>query len=212
MNDTIHVNTMSRLLNALMPRAKSTGTPEAGPFALAMQSAGETSLAAYKEEVALRVQQMSVDPTRTGDNFRIDISDTGYEAMQADPEYERFVLDTIRGELARPNPLQALTGNSTVFLRFGAEPKQFRQDAFSHGDSKMEAAQLDKEKTWWEERLERHRKSMELDEKIADARSAARRLVTAKLQRGESVSAAELSAASEVMSLLLAELLTDFSA
>ncbi|MBD5559914.1 MAG: hypothetical protein HDQ87_06095 [Clostridia bacterium] len=204
MDNTIHVNTTSRLMHALIRQQRPASVESSFGDALGQAASARED---YKHSIENQIAQMKVDPTRTSDNFRISISDDGFEAMRADPEYEQFVLDAVRRELSAPNPLHSLTGSSTVILRFGSEPRQFRADSLPHGDSAAEIAQEGDKKTWWEERMEQQEKSAELDEKIAQVRGAAKRLAAAKLQRGEAVSAADLSAASEVLTLLLAEFL-----
>lgn len=205
MDNTIHVNNTSRMLNTVK-RQMNLGDSSPG-FASVLSDTAASSLQAYKAAIAARIEQMPVHPTRFGDNFEISIADAGYQAMQADPSYEAFVLDTIQSALSAANHARDLTGTSTVFLRFGTEPKQMHIDSFRNGDSFMDIKEKAEKKSYWEERRERQEAQNELNDKIADARSAARRLCALKMQRGEAVTAADLSAASEIMTILLTELL-----
>lgn len=203
MDNTIHVNAMGRMLSVLSRQLQRTAA-QSDSFAAAL---GGASLADFKETVAQKIALMPVDSTRLNDNFRITISEAGYEKMLADPMYEAFVLDTVRKELATPNPMAQMTGSATVFLRFGEEPAQFRQDSFGNGDSAFEKMDEEQKKTFWDQRRERQEMQNDINAKIADVRVQARKLYAARLQRGESVSAADLSAASEIMSILLTDLL-----
>lgn len=148
------------------------------------------------------MEAMNVHASRLSDNFDISISEAGYEAMREDPDYEAFVLDTIQKELSSYNPTAALTGGSTVFLRFGSEPSQYRADMFANGKNVIESVMNGEEKSFWEERQERREANEEIDEKIAEIRCAARKMA---LKTGKV--AADFMAASEILSLLVSDLL-----
>lgn len=203
MDNTIHVNSTSRLLQAIT-RSLPAAQPGAFRDALAGAAAEQSG---YKASVSRQIAAMPVHETRTNDNFRISITDAGYERMQADPDYESFVLETIRSELAAPNPAAAVAGSATIFLRFDQDPRQFQRNSFGNGDSALEQMDKSNKKTFWELRAERREKQEEINEKIADIRAQAKHVFSAKLQRGEAVSAADLSAASEIMSVLLTDIL-----
>ena len=199
MNDVIHVNTTSRLLTTLTGHLSQTK----GAFEGALQDARAAAAAQYRVHIEEMIRAMPVHKSRLGDNFRIDISDAGYEAMQNDPSYEEFVLDTVRTELSAPALPSA--GSATVILQFGEDPSRLRKHAFSAGDDFFHV--IEEDKSFWEERLERQEELEETNDRIADIRRRVRALTAEKHQKGESVSAAELAASSEILTLLLEEML-----
>lgn len=199
MDCVIHVNTTSRLLNTLTSRLSQAGTA----FQDAAADARTAAAAQYRERIEALIHSMPVAPSRLGDNFRIDISEAGYAAMERDPAYQDFVLSTIRAELAAPSLPN--TGTATVLLQFGDDPASFRKHTFATGDDFFHVT--DNHKSFWEERMERQEKLEETNAQIADVRKRAEALAARKRRQGESVSAAELSAASEILTILLGEIL-----
>lgn len=195
MDNVIHVNTTSRLLQTLTRGTQSAGSG----FGEALQDAEN---AQYRERIASLIQTMPVSSGRLGDNFRIDISQDGYRAMQSDPAYEAFVLDTVRAALASSPAPNA--GTATVILQFGEDASQFRSHTFETGDDIFHI--LEKDKSFWEERMERQEASDETNEKIAQIRERMQARVLKDRLEGKPTAAAELSASSEILTVLLEQM------
>ncbi len=93
----------------------------------------DMSLDEYKQYVVDKIQSMPVNPTHWLDNETIVISDKGYEAMQADPEYEAWVLDSIADILSTPDLRTGLTPKLEHFAvhSFGASKEEYRGQSWS---------------------------------------------------------------------------------
>ncbi len=77
-------------------------------------SAKELTLEEYKEYIHDRISQIPVSPSQMDSSFSVHISDEGFEAMKADPEYEKWVLDTLKRSFGFDNPWAGICGGSFV--------------------------------------------------------------------------------------------------
>ncbi len=56
----------------------------------------------YKQYIAQKIRQFPVHPSRRNEYISVTISEEGYAAMKADPEYEAWVLNDLRSACALP--------------------------------------------------------------------------------------------------------------
>lgn len=208
--NTIYVNTMQRTMQSMLRSA----TPMSGgmSFQSFLRGAAEDNLSAYKASIEDRITSMHIDSSRVRDDMFIDISDEGYRAMQQDPSYEAWVLDTIQTTLASPDPFASVAGGSAIHFQFGATKAEFHGDAGRKGSGDLGDLLGTKKKGYWEERAERREADRELNDKIADARARARAANEMKRIRGEATTGTDdAAAASEIIQLLLASYMQTMS-
>ena len=94
MNNTIYISSQTAYMKAFAESIapKSTGSD----FASALDNCmNEQSLDDYKAYIKDRVSSLVLHPSQFGDTYAVSISDADYRAMQADPQFEKWVLDQI---------------------------------------------------------------------------------------------------------------------
>ncbi len=134
-------------LNSLKTRAENTKTTS------------DMSMDEYKKYVYDKIWQIPKHPTQAGANWNILISEDGFEAMKNDPDYEAWVLDTIKTNFSTPDPFRSST-NATLWI--GATKDSVH--GYVEGTSSKESKTGDSENDFWERRAERHREYMERQE------------------------------------------------
>lgn len=203
-DNTIHISSMLRTFRAALGHVMETAS--GGSFEAVLGKAAADQLAGYKAAFEQKINQLPMDPSHTQDDVFIDISEEGWEAMQKDPSYEAWVLDTIRAQLSFKDPFASISGGCVVHLKFGASPEQYRGDSWRKGSTDLgEFMGTDKKKSYWEERKERADREREINDKIAEARANARAAAQRARARGEDTSLPDdASAAPEILAILLA--------
>lgn len=145
---------------------------EAGAF-----STADLTLAEYKQYIYQRISRIPMHPSQAMRSVSVHISDEGFEAMQRDPEYERWVLDTLKADFAYNDPWASVCGESFTIHRFGATKEEYRGDSWYTGyrNGKGRAIyEKEAEEGFWEKRAKRFKKYMrflqeaEVEEKILE--------------------------------------------
>ncbi len=123
----------------------------------------------YKLYIYQKIAAIPMHPSQKWDAVFVNISEEGFAAMQADPEYEKWVLDTLRKDFAFYNPWSAYAGGSYRIHYFGATKQEYRGESFAmgfrNGGKRTESSKKKKEKSFWEKRAERHKMYMDLAQK-----------------------------------------------
>lgn len=124
----------------------------------------EMTLDEYKQYITDKIQSMPVNSTHWLESETIVISDKGYEAMQADPEYETWVLDTIQKNLEMPNYAAAVTPKLEYFAvhSFGASKEEYRGQSWS----RQPRSPLDTTESYWTTRRKRSKHILELEQEM----------------------------------------------
>ena len=81
----------------------------------------------YKSQIYDQISSFRIDPSRAHDSYSINISEAGFAAMKEDPEYEAWVLDYIKRDMAvaAPGWYTAMGGPSAYcVLNFGATKEE----------------------------------------------------------------------------------------
>ena len=134
----------------------------------------------FKKEFYEDLSKIICNPTVS--NAAVNISDAAFQAMKDDPEYRAQVLALLQRDLGASYALR----NCSVLITVGTSLDQYRADSWPVGnDSEFHTRSKG---SFWEQRMERHKKYMELGEEAA----AKRRLMMKLRMNGGSVSAAEL--------------------
>ena len=118
-------------ISTLSSKVETTNTIE-GATAV---STKDMTLDEYKSYISEKISSYSIHPSIMGDNISISITDAGYKAMQNDPEYEKWVMDGVKGMLTNeyPNRNRALTGTICCVASFGASKEECRCLSWSEG-------------------------------------------------------------------------------
>ncbi|WP_462332394.1 hypothetical protein [Schwartzia sp. (in: firmicutes)] len=133
------VNMLSTLENAA--KAAQNGTASYKEIMAAIQKAAGKTVATskdtsemtfdeYKDYIESQVNAMQMDDSRANDTVSIEITDGGFRAMQKDPLYEQWVLDSIRSALVTQNRTASLTGGSYVMLKYGQTRENYRAESW----------------------------------------------------------------------------------
>lgn len=134
----------------------------------------------FKKEFYEDLSKIVCNPTVS--NVAVNISDAAFQAMKDDPEYRAQVLSLLQRDLGA----SFAPRNCSILITVGTDLDQYRADSWPVGnDSEFHLRSKD---SFWEQRMERHKKYMELAEEAA----AKRRLMMKLRMNGGSVSAAEL--------------------
>ena len=126
----------------------------------------EMTLDEYKAYIEGRLQNIPRNFTRYRDEVTIVISDAGYQAMQNDSDYEAWVLDSVREELAVPDYLCGYPGTYGHYdvMEFGATKEDYRghMSAIHKNDSRN----INEEETYWERRLKRLKARLKAEQEL----------------------------------------------
>ena len=134
----------------------------------------------FKKEFYEDLSKIICNPTVS--NAAVNISDAAFQAMKDDPEYRAQVLSLLQRDLGASYAPR----NCSVLITVGTSLDQYRADSWPVGnDSEFHTRSKG---SFWEQRMERHKKYMELAKEAA----AKRRLMMKLRMNGGSVSAAEL--------------------
>ena len=134
----------------------------------------------FKKEFYEDLSKIICNPTVS--NAAVNISDAAFQAMKDDPEYWAQVLALLQRDLGA----SFAPRYCSILIAVGTNLDQYRADSWPVGnDSEFHSRSKG---SFWEQRMERHKKYMELAEEAA----AKRRLMMKLRMNGGSVSAAEL--------------------
>lgn len=162
---------------------QDTGTLQSGYGRPAF--ADEMTMAEYKQYIRYRIQQIPVNPSNRRDIISIQISDEGFAAMKNDPEYEKWVLASIKSSLGAYDPLGSRYGGKYVTLYFGAAKGEYRGEAWrppymDEDQRRRQKAIADREN---ERRAERKRRLKEQYKKLLEKRALEKSILEKKLQQ-----------------------------
>ena len=125
----------------------------------------EMTLDEYKTYIEGQLQHIPRDITRHRDEVTVIISDAGYRAMQNDSDYEAWVLNAVREELAVPDYLCGYPGTYGRYdvMEFGATREDYRghMSAIHKNDSRHV-----EEETYWERRLKRLKARLKAEQEL----------------------------------------------
>ncbi len=130
-------------------------------------SAADMTMEEYKQYIYDKIIRMPVDPSQMQDAVSIQISEEGFAAMKADPEYEKWVLDTIRRDLGAYNPWGRMGESSYRSHYFGATKKEYRGYCFAKENRSRRLAEQRRQQIAEQEKRKKKRKEyLELCEKL----------------------------------------------
>lgn len=117
----------------------------------------ELTLQEYKDYVYFKISEMR-DKSHGGLKYDncviIDISEEGFAAMKADPEYEKWVFDKIDECLNYRNVWEKRVGTNYFILKFGKNKEELEEETWFSGE--FDDTPKDKE-SFWDSRIRRQR-------------------------------------------------------
>lgn len=130
-------------------------------------STADMTMEEYKQYIYDKIIRMPVNYSQIQDAVSIMISEEGFAAMKADPEYEKWVLDTIRRDLAAFYPWGTMGESTYRSHYFGATKKEYRGYCYAKDNRSRRMAEQHRAKVAEEEkRRKRRREYLLLCEKL----------------------------------------------
>lgn len=151
----------------------------------------DMSMEAYQQTIREKISQIPLSATRQMESISIQISDAAFERMKNDPDYEAWVLNDLREAFSQSNPWVAAAGGGYSVFYIGETKEQCHAEGWYPGYMGGQGTAMFEDKakgSFWEQRMESHKKFMELQQEAA----ARRRMLMKLRMNGGSVSAAEL--------------------
>ncbi|TGY95588.1 hypothetical protein E5329_14295 [Petralouisia muris] len=142
-------------------------------------TSNEMTLEEYKQYIHDKISQIPISPSQMSSSFSIHISDAGFEAMKADPEYEKWVLDTLKHDFGFNNPWAGICGGSFVVHNFGATKEEYSGQSWYAGYQNGKGESLFNQKaedSFWERRMQRRIQLQEQQEELQMKRMLDKRL------------------------------------
>lgn len=125
----------------------------------------EMTLDEYKTYIEGKLQNIPRNITRHRDEVTIVISEAGYRAMQNDSDYEAWVLNAVREELAVPDYLCGYPGTYGRYdvMEFGATKEDYRGHMSAIHKNDLRHVE---EETYWERRLKRLKARLKAEQEL----------------------------------------------
>ena len=152
-------------------------------------SAADMTPEEYRKYIHYQISQIPMHPSQAMSSVSVHISDEGFEAMQKDPDYEKWVLDVLRRNLAFCDPWTDVCGGSFTIHRFGASKEEYRGDGWYTGYMGGKGSLLfdyEAQESFWERRAKRFRKQIEQQQEREEKKETMQRVrQEAALRRGD---------------------------
>ena len=148
----------------------------------------DMTLEEYKQYINEVISNYNIHPSHFCDSYAISISDAGFKAMQDDPEYEKWVMDNIKGMLGNgfSSSSRALTGDLCCVCNFGASKEECRCLSWSEGYQNGNGKSIWEEKeedSFWSRRGEQKKVQEQADKKAAVKRDLEKKLQQEAIER-----------------------------
>lgn len=124
-------------------------------------SAQDMTMEEYKSYIYDKISQLPMNSSRMQDSISINISESGFEAMKKDPEYEKWVLDYLEKDFMAYNPWSSGCGGAYCVKYIGASPEEYRGESWYAGYKNGNGKGLYNEKSensFWERRVENQKR------------------------------------------------------
>lgn len=193
MNNTMNFSYMTRVCHDILKtcQAQNSRKTAATDFhdtllEKSMESEGvsgtiksEMSMEEYKLYIYDKIAALPMDSSNMQDSISVHITDEGFEAMKNDPEYEKWVLDSLRSNFQCNDPWSGVCGGKFSVFYFGATKEESRAESWRMGFRNGNGQKLFNEKSkdsFWERRKRRRKELLEQLKELEDAKAAAKRI------------------------------------
>ncbi len=143
------------------------------------KAAEDMTMEEYRQYISGCISSLTTDPSNALDSVSVYISDAGFAAMKKDPEYEKWVLDTIQSSFNCSDPWSGVCGGKYMIFRFGASREEAHADIWraGFGAGKGERNVSGKsEDGFWELRAKRRKYYQEQYEMLEEKRAIAEKI------------------------------------
>ncbi|SCY11306.1 DUF6033 family protein [Butyrivibrio sp. INlla14] len=139
-------------------------------------STKDMSLEEYKNYIHDQISSFPWCADKMGDNYSIHISDDGFKAMQNDPEYEKWVLGTMKEAFATPLPgwVRSMGGKDFVVAHYGATKEECSCTGWSvgyQGGTGDKVWEAQSKGSFWSKRGEASKAQARQDRKLAEKKA-----------------------------------------
>lgn len=124
-------------------------------------STQDMTMEEYKSYIYDKISQLPMNSSRMQDSISINISETGFEAMKNDPEYEKWVLGYLEKDFMAYNPWSSACGGTYCVKYIGASPEEYRGESWYAGYKNGNGKSLyngKSESSFWERRVENQKR------------------------------------------------------
>ncbi len=153
-------HTANGSINQSMIKALAGKIEEAAGVSKASEvSTQEMTMEEYKEYIADKISRLPVDPSQALSSTAVHISEKGFEAMKNDPEYEKWVMDTLEYDFAFHDPWCNRCGGAYAVHYFGESKETYRGMGWYKGYQNGKGEELfnDKAKdSFWSRRAKKN--------------------------------------------------------
>lgn len=195
MDNTMNFSYMTRICHNILKtcQAQNNRTGSTGFYeklvekstegqAVETEGAVETrtmSMAEYKLYLYDKIAALPIHPSNMQDSISVQITDEGFEAMKNDPEYEQWVLDSLKKNFQYPDPWSGVCGGKFTIFYFGATKEESRGESWRLGFRNGNGQKLFNEKakdSFWERRRKRRKELLEQLEELEEKKAIARKM------------------------------------
>ncbi len=163
---------------------KTEGTEGTGAF-----QTENMTLEEYKQYIHMKISQIPMHPSQILRSVAIHITDEGFQAMQKDPEYEKWVLDTLKYDFGYNDPWADVCGGSFTVHYFGATKGDYHGESWYTGFQGGKGRALfetEAEESFWEKRAKRLKKYLKEQQEIHNQKEIMKRVYReAAIRRGD---------------------------
>lgn len=136
-------------------------------------STKEMSMEEYKSYIYDQISLLKQHPSQLGDSIAVNISEEGFAAMKNDPEYEKWVLDTLRQNFAARDPWSGICGGKYVMHFFGATKEEYHGHSWYPeygGGAGKGLFNAGSEDSFWKRRMDKQKANRAVSDKLAERR------------------------------------------
>ena len=135
-----------------------------------------------------QIQQQSPQKLQKKNFVLVNISEAGFAAMKANPQYESWVLGKIKESLNYENTWEKRDGTNYFTLTFGENEEEYSEEFWFSGEFDDDPKNKSKQESYWDSRIERQKKFdklyfEKLDKQRAFEKKLYEKLITDKITK-----------------------------
>ncbi len=154
---------------------EAKGQSQAESVSAVSESTQDMTMEEYKEYIYDTIAGLRMHPSQYRNTVSVYISDAGFEAMKNDPEYEAWVLDTLKKNFSFNDPWGPMNGGNYVVHSFGATKEEYH--GYSQPKESRKSLRKKMEENYWEERRKRRKElNKKYYEELMERKAMIRRL------------------------------------
>lgn len=154
---------------------ETKGQSQAEAVLAVSESTQDMTMEEYKEYIYDTIAGLPVHPSQIRNSVTVYISDAGFEAMKNDPEYEAWVLDTLKKNFSFNDPWGPMNGGNYVVHSFGATKEEYQGHSWPKETERSRRRKT--EESYWEERRKRRKElNKKYYEELLERKALIRRL------------------------------------